>query len=254
MKLLTKNIVVYTIAGCLLLLLAVVLYPVHGVPVLAYHKVNNDKSMYSVSPLEFEQQMRYLSEQGYTAISLHEYAQAMRQQQPLPAKPIVLTFDDGYENNYTTALPIMEKYGMRGTVFIISGYVTFPEYLTWEQIRAMQARGTEIGSHTFSHVNLGTLSPEEQEYQLAESKREIEYRLQQPVEFLAYPFGGFTSDTQQALKKLGYWGACTGEAGLNQDLAAPYTLKRINVPKPKFGLLEFRLRLLRAEIISKLGL
>ncbi|CUH94368.1 hypothetical protein P22_0434 [Propionispora sp. 2/2-37] len=243
------------LAVVLILSLGWLLYPAPGVPILAYHKVCEEDNLYAVSPGEFEEQMRYLAEHGYTAISLRDYFAAASGERQLPDKPVIITFDDGYDNNYLQALPIMEKYGMHGTVFVVSGYVeAYPGYLSWPQIADMLQRGTEIGSHTASHVQLDQISLEERRQEIVESKSLLEQHTGVPVEFLAYPYGGYDQATEDILREAGYIGACSGEPGLNQGTDHAYALKRINIPHPKWGLWEFRLRLLRADIYSKLNI
>ncbi|MEG6584931.1 polysaccharide deacetylase family protein [Dendrosporobacter sp. 1207_IL3150] len=228
--------------------------PVRGVPILAYHMVNEQQEVYSIDTKDFDSQMKYLMDNGYTAISLNEYFQAREGRWQLPKKPIIITFDDGYIDNYQTALPILEKYGLKSTVFVISEAVGQPGYMTWGQIKAMQTRNTEIGSHTVSHVPLAQVDFEEKKRQVSVSKETIERNLGRPIEFLAFPFGSYDTTMPEILKKAGYRGACTGITGLNRNAQEAYTLKRINVPRPKYGLWEFKVRLLRANIYSKLGI
>ena len=237
-----------------LVLLAVgwLVMPGAGVPILAYHQVSSLPEIYSVDAAEFDQQMQYLSEQGYTPISLAELFAAGSNGEKLPPRPVIITFDDGYEDNYLTALPIMEKYNMKATIFVIAGQVGQPEYMTWQQLKAAQARGIEIGSHTFSHVALSDLPPTEQLNELVRSKQMLEAKLGQPVNFLAYPYGQYTNDTIAALKQAGYTGACSGQPGLGSVRGDVYQLNRVNVPRPKYGLWEFRIRLLRAQLYGKL--
>lgn len=231
------------------------LYPARGTLILEYHKICEDASPYAVSPAEFDKQLQYLADEGYTAISMQEYATAAAGQGVLPAKPVVITFDDGYDNNYTEALPLLERHGMKGTVFVVSGYVEqYPGYLSWPQILEMQRRGMEIGSHTANHVQLDTLSPDEQRKEITESKAVLEQHIGRPVEFLAYPFGGYTAVTEKLLQEAGYTGACTGESGLNRGGDKPYALKRVYIPNSRWGLWEFKLRLWRAIVFTKLGL
>lgn len=230
------------------------LIPARGVPILAYHMVNDLDEVYSITPAKFEEHMAYLVNEGYTAISLAQLVSAWSGGPPLPAKPVIITFDDGYRDNYEIALPIMAKHGMKGTVFVIASHVGEHNYMTWEQIKAMQSQGTEIGSHTFSHVALSEVEPEAQVQEIQQSKHVLEDALGTPVAFLAYPYGKFSPALFSVLQQSGYQGACTGKAGLNKPGMNPFKLKRVNIPQPRFGLWEFRLRLWRAEIHSKLGL
>lgn len=234
--------------------IGMIYWPHSGVPILAYHQVSEDNDIYSVSAEQFATQMEYLERNGYHAISFAELFAFYDGQGTLPSKPIIITFDDGYEDNFLTALPIMEKYHMKGTVFIVPGLINTPDYLSWQQALGMQERHTEIGSHTMNHVGLGEISIEEQKAELLSSKIALESHLGADVKFFAYPYGQFTTVTQQLLKDTGYRGAASGIPGLNTKKTNPYVLKRINVPHPKYGLGEFRLRLLRAEIYSKLGI
>jgi len=231
-----------------------IVWPTTGVPILAYHQVSEEDDIYSVTGEQFEEQMKYLQENGYHAISLEDLFKSYQGQVKLPGKPVIITFDDGYEDNYLTALPIMEKYGMRATVFVVPSLVGTTEYLSWQQVKALVERHTEIGSHTMSHVALNEISPEEQRHEIEDSKRVLEQHISKPVVFFAYPYGQFTATTQQILREAGYQGACSGIAGLNPNSTDAYALKRINVPHPKYGLWEFRLRLFRAHLYNKLGL
>lgn len=228
--------------------------PTAGVPILAYHQVRDDDDLYSVKVAQFEEQMSYLASQGYNGISLEELFDAYEGKTKLPSNPIIITFDDGYEDNFLTALPIMEKYHMRSTVFVVSALVGTPEYLSWQQISQMQERHTEIGSHTVSHVGLSSLNPDQQRREIVDSKIILEQHIGKTVQFLAYPYGQFAPITQQLLREAGYKGACSGNAGLNSKGVDVYALKRVNVPQPQYGLGEFRLRLFRAHLYSKLGI
>lgn len=228
--------------------------PGPGVPILAYHMVSDLDEVYSVNPSEFDLHMRYLSEQGYQTISLAEFIEARNGKGKLPPKPIIITFDDGYADNYLTALPIMEKYGFRATVFVIAGKVGQEMYLTWDQIKAMQARRTEIGSHTLSHSAMGKITSDEKKREAILSKKILEENLGTKVSFLAYPYGSFDEESFTILKEAGYLGACTGLAGLNLPKDNSYRLKRVNLPHPKYGLWEFRIRLWRANLYGNLGI
>jgi peptidoglycan/xylan/chitin deacetylase (PgdA/CDA1 family) len=226
-----------------------------GVPILAYHMVqfpvDIDDELYSISPEEFAEQLAYLKNAGYHSVSLHDVFAAQEGQGKLPDKPIVLTFDDGYEDNYTQALPIMEKYGFHGTEFVIVNSVGQSDYLSWDEIRAMQQRHTEIGSHTLNHVALHDAALPEKQQEIADSKRLIEDQIGRQVEFFAYPYGSYDQEAFTLLQAAGYRGACTGVSGYNlPGDTQPYRLKRVNIPHPRFGLWEFKLRLWKALLFS----
>lgn len=225
-----------------------------GVPILMYHKISYDDNIYSIRPELFDGQMQYLAENGFTAISLSQLADGLAGKSALPAKPVVITFDDGYEDNFTTALPILEKYGLRGAVFIAVDKVGQPGYLSWNQIQVMQAHRTDIGSHTLSHTALTTLSPTQWEQEIKNSKLELEQRLQKPATFLAYPHGKFSPAMFDYLKQVGYTGAFSGITGLNFQDTNLYTLKRISIFGPALGLWDFRLQLAKANFESLLGI
>lgn len=225
-----------------------------GVPILMYHKISNDDNIYSIRPELFDRQMQYLADNGFTAISLPQLANSLTGKSALPAKPVVITFDDGYEDNFTTALPILEKYGLRAAVFIAVNKVGQPGYLSWEQIQSMQARNTDIGSHTLSHTALTTLSPAQWEQEVQNSKLELEQRLRKPVTFLAYPHGQFSPAMFDYLKRIGYNGAFSGLTGLNLKDTSLYELKRISILGPKLSLWRFRLQLAKANIESLMGI
>lgn len=234
--------------------LAFIYWPTRGIPVLAYHKVSNDDSIYSIDKELFDRQMNLLIEHGYTAITLNQLADGLSGKSTLPDKPVVITFDDGYLDNYTTALPILEKYGLRAAIFITVDKVGQPGYLSWEQIKTLQARGIDIGSHTMSHAPLTEVSANNCQQELQKSKMILDQHLNKPVEFLAYPHGKFNSTMYELLKKAGYQGAFSGVAGLNFPGTDQYQIKRISILRPKFDIWSFELRLARANLYAKLGL
>ncbi len=189
---------------------------------------------YNVPPEDFRDQLDYLREEGYTTISMLDYMKAKKGKAELPPRPVILTFDDGYESNYTTLLPILESYGMKATVYMVTNDIGLPGYLTWDELRDMQERGIEIGSHTANHQPLTGMD---------RSRQEEEMRL-----------GAYDSGMPELLEQNGYLTAVTGDAGLNTFQTDPYLLQRINIPHPRFGRLEFRLRLFKAAVMTRLGI
>ncbi len=229
-----------------------------GIPVLEYHEVadsvDDDAYVYNVPPEEFRQQLDYLKSQGYTTISMLDYMKAKKGKMELPAKPIILTFDDGYEDNYTTLLPILEEYGMKATVYVITNQIGQPDYLNWDQLRDMQNRGIEIGSHTANHDPLTQMDEQRREDEVHLSKLLLEWNGIHTVYTFSYPNGAFDDTMPALLEKNQYLTAVTGDAGLNTFATNPYLMQRVNIPHPRFGLTEFKLRLWKAEVFTKLGI
>ena len=229
-----------------------------GIPVLEYHMITEtaspDEELYNVPPSDFREQMDYLRQEGYTTISMMDYAKARKGKIELPANPIILTFDDGYENNYTVLLPILEEYGLKATVYMVTNNIGRQGYLSWNQLRDMQERGIEIGSHTANHQPLTMLDPLKQEEEMKLSKLLLEWNGIHTVFSFSYPNGAFSADMPGMLERNDYLTAVTGDDGLNTLGTNPYLLQRINIPHPRLGLTEFKVRLLKARIMTRLGI
>ncbi len=226
-----------------------------GFPILEYHSVTNktdpESEIYNVPPAEFSAQLDYLQQKGYTTITLLDYARAYNGVEELPEKPIVLTFDDGYENLYTEMLPILEAHKMKAVVYVITNRLGKPGYLTIEELKEMQARGIEIGSHSADHLPLVTLSGEFLENQIHGSKTFLEWNGLGYIYSFSYPNGVYNREIVEMLKQEKFFTAVTGEAGLNDFNTDPFLLKRVNIRKPRFGIYEFRWRLFKAELFAR---
>lgn len=265
MQFLHSRIVKHLLTAAALLFLAAALFcayvacnPPKGVPILEYHMVDThedaDSHPYNVPPDEFAAQLDYLQQQGYTTITIMDFLRAKKGKQELPEKPIILTFDDGYEDNYTVLLPMLEARGMTAVIFMPTNLIGRPDYLTWEELRDMSRRGLEIGSHTADHEPLTTFSPDGQKDQVHLSKLLMEWNGLPTVFSFSYPNGMYDTTMPALLQQNEYLAAVTGDAGFNTFDTDPYLLQRINIPHPRFGLAEFRLRLLKAEVFTKLGI
>ena len=232
--------------------------PPAGIPILEYHMVSEQPwrgaEDYCVPPEDFRQQMDWLASEGYTTITLLEFMKAKRGKMELPEKPIVLTFDDGYESNYLELLPILEERGMRAMVYMVTNRIGQPGYLSWDELRDMQGRGIEIGSHTANHLPMTELSPGEQADEMRLSKLIMEWNGINTVFSFSYPNGKYSESMPELLRENEYLTAVTGDAGLNTFRTNPYLLQRVNIPRPRFGLLEFRFRLKKAEWMTRLGI
>jgi len=176
------------------------------VPILLYHHIGfslKEEAVYYVSPEAFDQQMNLLYQWGYRTISVELLARAINEGAELPPQPILLTFDDGSETIYSTALPIMQRYRFTGVSYIVYHYLGITHYMNVDQVRALHAAGWEIGSHGLSHGDL-TVRPDRQEDEIVQSRRQLESLLGVPVLSFAYPFGANNSDSLHYVHFAGY--------------------------------------------------
>jgi peptidoglycan/xylan/chitin deacetylase (PgdA/CDA1 family) len=203
--------------------------------------------LYHYTPPDFGEQLQYLVDHDYTAISMAQ-AYAGLNGGPLPAKPVVITFDDGYENQMQ-AFSLLQQYHMKATFYIINGgpaslwcigagrqyHLSIqPQggcgdaYLTWDQVRQLDRSGLiTFGGHTIDHENLASLSPADQEYEIDASKAGIEKEIGHTIYDFAYPYGAYDDETIDLVRQAGYRTAVTTLANNYQVPSEPYTLYRI---------------------------
>lgn len=209
------------------------------VPILMYHYISvppPDADKYrldlSVTPANFKAHVEYILAAGYHPITVADLADYLRRGIPLPPNPIILTFDDGYLDNYENAFPILKEYKIPATFFVITDFVDNkkPGYMTWNQLEDMAIEGMEIGSHTMTHVDLSTKSRTIQASEIAGSKATIEARIGTPVKSFGYPAGKYDSRTLEILRSVGYQAAVTTDAqGTRQSSDAMFELRRVRV-------------------------
>ena len=182
----------------LVLLVAVALFFLNatrerGIPILAYHEIGpvsfGDSAMF-IDPAAFREQMEYLHAQGYTSITLRDLHIHFTTGAPLPRRPIVLTFDDGYVGVYENAWPIMREFGFTGVLFV-TDHLGRPFYMTEAQVQTLIDNGFELGNHTRTHRSLPTLSDEELLDDVVTFQRELESRFGVEVVSFCYPMGKF---------------------------------------------------------------
>lgn len=192
-----------------------------AVPVLYYHSVMLEEgNEVRMPPDQFEAQMAYMRDRGYESVTLEQLYRAFYKGETLPTKPFVITFDDGYVDNYTTAFPILKKHGFTASVFMVSGYIDGEGFMSWSQLKELTANGWEIAGHTANHPYLSQIDKKTLFNELISSKELLEKELGQPVNFFAYPYGDVNADIAQAVKDTGYVMAFTtdrGWADLNLD-------------------------------------
>jgi peptidoglycan/xylan/chitin deacetylase (PgdA/CDA1 family) len=208
------------------------------VPILMYHRINVVSSTtpatsrrLTVHPAVFARQMRWLKRHGYRAITQRRLFDALMCGRPLPRRPILITFDDGYRDNYVNASPVIARLDMRATAYVISGRISNGDrsFLTWPQLRRLERRGVEIGSHTVSHRSLTSLSTTQARAELVRSRRALERRLGHRVPWLAYPFGAYNGRIEGLARRAGYLLAVTTQHGSRHSARRPFALPRLRV-------------------------
>lgn len=201
------------------------------IPVLMYHSIDFEKGNPLRIPKDkFRLQMKYLKDSGFTPLTLNELYSYLVFGSQLPAKPIVLTLDDGYVDNYTNAFPVLKEFNFKATVFMITSLIdTNPKYLTSSELVEMDKAGVDIESHSVTHPELNTLSYDNQLQELKTSKAALEKILGREVPYLAYPFGKFNNDTLKITQDLGYKMAFSTIIGVAGKSDGIYKLHRFYV-------------------------
>ena len=184
------------------------------VPILTYHYIasnpnpkDRQRDALSTSPDKFEAQMDYLAKNGYTPITLDTLYGIFNNQTSTPAKPVVLTFDDGYIDFYTSAFPILRRFNFHAVEFIPTGLIGGSYYMNWNQIKEIQSSGlVTFEAHTVTHANLASLNYAAALKQLKDSKDVLYSQTGYPVNFIAYPYGVSNGSVQSAAKAAGFVG------------------------------------------------
>ena len=167
-----------------------------NVPILIYHRIQpqsiaqqQSQTALSVDSGTFESQMAYLNSKGYVTISTAQLAQALISHGKVPSKSVVVTIDDGYDNFYNFALPIIQKYHIHVDLLIPTGLLNNPQYMTWDQLKAAISSGlVGIVNHTHSHANLGAADAAKISFEVLTAKKQLAEIGQNPIIF-GYPYG-----------------------------------------------------------------
>ena len=198
--------------------------------VLNYHQIGNRSDPLSISVRDFDLQMKFLADSGCITITPEELYGGLNGEIELPPKPVLITFDDGYIDNYTNAFPILKKYNLRATIFVIPTFTgAYPGYLNWEQLREMESAGVTVESHTLTHPKLEELPDDEIRSELLNSKMLLEQQLGHPVEFLAYPTGTYNLHIAGIAQDAGYKGAFTIKYGIVDNGSNFFALERVPI-------------------------
>ena len=208
------------------------------VPILVYHNIHPpypgeaEKIRKVTTPPElFEREMHYFQAAGYHVISFGILEQYLKVGGHLPPNPVILSFDDGWEDQFTYAFPVLRKYGFTATFFIVTNYVGRRDFLSWNQIRKLASAGMTIGSHSCTHPFLSRIVDHSVfESEISGSKRTIELHLGKPIEEFAYPYGAFNQSVIQLVEKAGYRSARADYFGMWHSKNDQYFLSAINAP------------------------
>jgi peptidoglycan/xylan/chitin deacetylase (PgdA/CDA1 family) len=208
------------------------------VPILMYHHIDNPppdagpiRQDLSVPPRRFEEQLHYLKQEGYESITLNDLVLHLTVGAPLPPKPIILTFDDGYTDAYTQAFPLLQRYGFVGTFFLVSAPVDANDgdFVSWAEVEEMYAAGMRFEPHSYDHPDMRNRGFEFVVFQVLAAKEAIEARTGEPCRFFAYPSGRYDQFVIDVLISADYWGAVLTAQGATHSVEDLFTLRRVRV-------------------------
>ena len=191
------------------------------IPIFIYHHIrpyvigeSARQNQFDITPELFDQQLAYLENHGFTTITLDDLMRDVASGTTTPAhKPVILTFDDGWENQYEYAFPLLKKHHMIGTFYVYTNPIGTRVYFTWDQLREMDAAGMTIADHTLSHPYFKKISLDEVRREVVESKKILEEKLGKPVLHFASPYGYTDENIQKIVREAGYKTARTTYKG-----------------------------------------
>ena len=213
--------------------------PQRTVPVLLYHSVSNDDSgligRYTTPPETFREHVAWVAENGFDTLTVSDYARALRGWIPLPDRPLLITFDDGYADFLASAAPVLAAHGLVSTLYVTTrpvgrsrrGTLAGRHMLTWAELQRLADFGVEIGGHSHDHVQLDLLRPRRAVEQAARCKRLLEDHLQVSVDSFAYPHGYNSAATRRAVRSVGYSSACGVQNARSHLHDDPWSIARI---------------------------
>jgi peptidoglycan/xylan/chitin deacetylase (PgdA/CDA1 family) len=214
------------------------------VPILLYHRVTTTASAliqpFTVTPAVFREHLDCVVALGFTSLTVSGFLDAARGSAPLPSRPIVITFDDGYTDFYDVALPALRERGLTSTMYLTTGFLRdgreppparrFEDpMLSWSQLQELRQQGVELGGHSHTHPHLDTLSRTAARDEVTRCKALVEDELGEPVATFAYPNGYSSAAVRRLVREAGYHGACSVKEALSSTADDPFSLARLMV-------------------------
>lgn len=217
--------------------------PAPPISILMYHQVGEFESPKAHRAgfchiRRFRAQMAYLKHLGYQVISLQQACDGLFQGGPLPSRPVVLTFDDGYRNFKDYALPVLRRHGFNATVFIVAGLVGRnakwledngrhgPDLMSATMLRELREHGITLGSHTISHPRLSRIDSARMQQEIVDSKAVLEDILGEKVQDFCYPFGDYNRAVRETVREAGYTSGLTCIRGAANEADNPFEIPR----------------------------
>lgn len=196
-----------------------------GTRILCYHRVNDETADYlSVPVRQFREQIQFLAEEGYQTMGLKDLMKGAA-----APKSIVITFDDGFQDNYENAFPVLAEFGFSATIFCIAKKIGQPFFLRISEIKEMHHAGFEFGSHTLTHPHLKSLAADKKWWEIFGSKRFLEELIGFKCDLFCYPFGEYDAQAVRMVEHAGYRAACSNRPGTNKEKFNPYLLRRTEI-------------------------
>lgn len=210
--------------------------------VIYYHRIDDEQHRSCVTPRAFAAQMELLASEGFHVIPLVAMRDALDAKRPFPERTVAITFDDGFADNYTNALPVLARHALPATVFLAAGFIGGDELpvlrdrgglrpLTWEQAAEMARSGVDLGAHTVTHRSLTILDADAARQEIEGSRAMIEERTGVRAETFCYPRGHVDDAVRDAVRAAGYRIACTTRPGVVSPDAEPFSLRRTFVAR-----------------------
>src|SRR5260370_4943876 len=208
------------------------------VPILMYHSISQHVSpkfaQFAVSPGMFARQMEYLYQNAYNPLMVTQFVGLIQRGEVLPERPVILTFDDGFADFFTNALPVLQRYGFVATLYVATGFVNSTSrwlqcegeadrpMLNWDQLAEISMHGIECGAHSHTHPQLDTLPSSQAQEEIVISKTLLERHLGQRIFSFAYPFGYYTATIKKFVQMSGYMSACAVKHAMSSETTDPF--------------------------------